>query len=52
MPIGKDKKSVQAYVKNDTKNKIAKLAKEKKRSESSIAGEILDSALTPSIITK
>lgn len=47
MPIGKDKKSVQAYVKTDTKNKIAKIAKEKQKSESSIAGEILDQAFTP-----
>lgn len=49
MPIGKDKKSVQAYVKVDTKNKIAEIAKDKQRSESSIAGEILDQALTPTI---
>ena len=45
MPIGRDKKSVQAYVKNDTKNKIVKLAKDRKLTESKVAGELLDKAL-------
>lgn len=47
MPIGKDKKSVQGYVKTETKDKIVKLAKDQERSESYIVGNILDQALTP-----
>lgn len=51
MPIGKDKKSVQAYVKIDTKNKIAKIAEEEQKSESSVAGQLLDKALAEPPLT-
>lgn len=42
MPLGKDKKSVQAYVSTGTKEKIVKLAESQNRSESYIAGKMLD----------
>ncbi len=45
MPIGKEKKSVQAYVKNITKDKIVKIAKDKNLTESKVAGDILDKFL-------
>jgi len=49
MPIGKNKKRLVAYVSNDTKSKIAAEAKKQDRSESYVAGRILEEAmnLTP-----
>ncbi len=46
MPIGKDKKSVQSYVKNLTKETLSKMAKDTKSSESKISGAILEDAIT------
>lgn len=51
MPIGKDKKSVQGYVKIATKEKIIKLAEEEKKSESHIVGQLLDKALADPPLT-
>lgn len=45
MAISKDKKSVQAYVTAPTKEAIVKMAQEQDRSESYIAGKILDTAI-------
>jgi len=50
MPKGKNTESIQAYISKDTKSKIAAEAKKQDRSESYVAGRILEEAmkLTPS----
>lgn len=47
----KSKNKIQAYVAKGTKDAIVKIAKDKNTSESYIAGQILDNALTETIKT-
>lgn len=50
--MSKKDNKIQAYVTEETKKAINKMAEEQERSESYVAGKILDNAVKPTIKNK